>query len=250
MSNISNILIVEDDSSMVQLLKLTMERLGYSVVGQASSGKDAIDLATELNPDLVIMDIQLEGDIDGIEAAIKIRETCNIPVVYLTAHEDDDLFQRAKGTEPFGYIIKPFVDKELRNVIEIALYKDRQEKKLKAMREYTRNIVQSSMDMIIAVDNDRKIIEFNKMAEESFGYKREEVLGKHINLLYSDESEGLAIHKKTLKEKSCEVEIQNRHKSGAIFPSLLVSSILHDSYGEKIGVMGISRDITELKKNK
>ncbi len=248
MSNRANILIVEDNSTMVELLKLTMKRLDYCVVGQASTGKEAIDLAINLLPDLVILDIQLEGDIDGIEAATKIRETCNIPVVYLTAHEDDALFQRAKGTEPFAYIIKPFVDKELRNVIEIALYKDQQEKKIKTMQEYTRNIIQSSMDMIIAVNNDRKIIEFNKMAEESFGYTREEVLGKHINLLYADKVEGLAIHKKTLKYKSCEVEIQNRHKSGAIFPSLLVSSILHDSYGEKIGIMGISRDITELKK--
>ena len=248
MSNKANILIVEDDSKMVKLLKFKIEHMGYSVVGQTASGKDAINLATKLLPDLVLMDIQLESDIDGIEAANKIRETCNIPVVYLTAHEDEHLFQRAKITEPFGYIIKPFVDKDLRNVIEIALYKDQQEKKLKTMQEYTRNIIQSSMDMIIAVDNNRKIIEFNKIAEESFGYTRDEVLGKHINLLYADKDEGLAIHKKTLKDKRCVQEILNRHKSGAIFPSLLASSILHDSHGDEIGVMGISRDITELKK--
>jgi len=141
----------------------------------------------------VIMDIQLEGDIDGIEASSKIREKCKIPVVYLTAHEDDVLFQRAKGTEPFAYIIKPFVDKELQKVIEIALYKDQQEKKIKTIEKYNQNIIQSSMDMIIAVNNDRKIIEFNKMAEESFGYTREEVMGKHINLLYADKANGLAI---------------------------------------------------------
>lgn len=250
MSNRANILIVEDNSSMVELLCLTMKRLDYGVAGHAATGKEAIDLAINLLPDLVIMDIQLEGDIDGIEAAAKIRETCNVPVVYLTAHEDDALFQRAKGTEPFAYIIKPIVDKELRNVIEVALYKDQQDKKIKTIQEYNRNIIQSSMDMIVAVNNDRKIIEFNKMAEESFGYSREEVLGKHINLLYADKVEGLAIHKKTLKDKRCVHEIQNRHKSGAIFPSLLASSILRNSHGEEIGVMGISRDITEQKKIK
>ena len=243
-------MIVEDDSRMVQLLKLTIERLGYRIVGQASSGKEAIDLAIQLLPDLVIMDINLEGNIDGIEATQRIRETCNIPVVYLTAHEDEFLFQRAKDTDPFGYLIKPFIDKELRIVIEIALYKDRQEKKLKSIQEYTRNIIQSSMDMIVAVDNNRKITEFNKMAEESFGYTREEVLGKHINLLYADKVEGLAIHKKTIKNKRCVQEIHNRHKFGAIFPSLLASSILRDSHGDKIGVMGISRDITQQKKTK
>ena len=250
MSNRANILIVEDNLSMVELLNLTMKRLDYGVAGHAATGKEAIDLAINLLPDLVIMDIQLEGDIDGIEASSKIREKCKIPVVYLTAHEDDVLFQRAKGTEPFAYIIKPFVDKELQKVIEIALYKDQQEKKIKTIEKYNQNIIQSSMDMIIAVNNDRKIIEFNKMAEESFGYTREEVMGKHINLLYADKANGLAIHKKTLKDKRCVHEIQNRHKSGAVFTSLLASSILRNSQGDEIGVMGISRDITEQKKTK
>ncbi|MCH7732445.1 MAG: PAS domain S-box protein [Candidatus Marinimicrobia bacterium] len=250
MPNKDKILIVEDDSSMVQLLKFKMEHMGYSVVGHTASGKDAIDLAAKLLPDLVLMDILLEGDIDGIEATHKIRENCNIPVVYLTAQEDELLFQRAKITGPFGYLIKPFTDKELRIVIEIALYKDRQDKKLLTAQEYARNIINSSLDMIIAVDNNRKIIKFNKMAEETFGYNRLEVLGKHINILYANKKEGLSIHKKTIKNGRCVQEIQNRHKSGAIFPSLLASSILHDSYGNTIGVMGISRDITELKKTK
>lgn len=250
MPNKAKILIVEDDASTVELLKFKIKHMGYSVVGHTASGKNAIDLAAKLLPDLVLMDILLEGDIDGIEAAKKIRETNNIPVVYLTAHEDEYLFQRAKITKPFGYLIKPFTFKELRILIDITLYKDRQEKRLKTAQEYTRNIIQSSMDMIIAVDNKRKIIEFNKMAEESFGYTREEVLGKHINLLYADKVEGLAIHKKTLKNKRCVQEIQNRHKSGAIFTTLLASSILRDSHGDEIGVMGISRDITEQKKIK
>lgn len=242
------ILIIEDDANMVKLLKLALRRMNYIIAGQASSGNEAIDLAIKLRPDLVIMDIELESEIDGIEAAEKIHETCNIPVVYLTAHEDELLFQRAKATEPFGYLIKPFVEKDLRIVLEIALYKDRQEKKIKTMQEYTSNIIDSSMDMIVAVDNKRRIIEFNKMAEETFGYSRREVLGKHINLLYADKKRGLSIHKKTLKNTRCVQEILNRHKSGTTFPSLLASTVLYNSQGEKIGVMGISRDITELKK--
>lgn len=98
MPNKDKILIVEDDFHMVKHLKYKMKHMGYNVVGHAASGKDAIDLATKLHPDLVLMDILLEGAIDGIEAAQKIRETCNIPVVYLTAQEDELQFQRAKIT--------------------------------------------------------------------------------------------------------------------------------------------------------
>ncbi|MEE9238455.1 MAG: PAS domain-containing sensor histidine kinase, partial [Thermodesulfobacteriota bacterium] len=118
-------------------------------------------------------------------------------------------------------------------------------KNLKSSPEYTQNIIDSSLDMIIAVDKRRRIIEFNKAAEDTFGYSRGEVLGRHVNLLYADIKEGLEVHKKTVKNRYNVQEVLNRRKNGEVFPSLLSASILVDSGDNRVGVMGISRDITE-----
>jgi CheY-like chemotaxis protein len=119
----ARILIVEDDRITAEDIRLSLGSLGYSVTGMASSGEEAIKKAEELHPDLVLMDIVLRGDMDGIEAAGRIRARFNIPVVYLTAYADDETLERAKLTQPFGYILKPFDDRELRSNIEMALYR-------------------------------------------------------------------------------------------------------------------------------
>lgn len=115
-------------------------------------------------------------------------------------------------------------------------------------KEYANSIIESSMDMIIAVDNDRRITEFNRAAEETLGYRREEVLGKHVNILFADVKEGESVYKITIHDKRNIQEILNKRKNGQIFPCLLASSVLLDSGGVKRGQMGISRDITEVKK--
>lgn len=117
------ILVVEDESVVALELKKRLKKLAYQVSSVASSGKEAISKAEGFLPDLVIMDIRLKGDMDGIQAAQIIREKLNIPVLYLTAHSDDETLKRAKQTEPYGYILKPFEEDELRTAIEIALYK-------------------------------------------------------------------------------------------------------------------------------
>lgn len=245
--NLTRVLICDDDPKLTDLLTILLEKLNYEVADSVTTGEAAVLKATEHLPNLVLMDIMLAGKTDGIQAASEISEKLNIPVVFMTASEDQAIFERAKITQPFGYILKPFNDKSLRIAIEMALYKDLKEKELRTARNFSRNIINSSLDMIIAVDNDRKITEFNAAAEESFGYQRAEVIGKHVNLLYADTDQGEQIHETTLKHGQCVAEIHNRTKSGEIFPSLLASSILHDSEGRQIGVMGISQDITELK---
>lgn len=119
---------------------------------------------------------------------------------------------------------------------------------LKETQKYAQSIIDSSLDMIIAVDQDRRIVEFNEAAEKTFGYKRDEVIGKHIQILYEDSEEGLEVNKVVNISGGSLTEVVNKRKNGETFPSLLSSSILHDSYGNFIGVMGISRDITEQKK--
>ena len=105
-----------------------LKNLGYTVTGVASSGEDAISKAESTFPDVVLMDIMLKGDMDGVEAAREIRERFDVPVVYLTAYSDNNILERAKRTEPFGYIIKPFDEKDLYSSIEIALHRQRKEK--------------------------------------------------------------------------------------------------------------------------
>ncbi|WP_196297002.1 response regulator [Methanosarcina barkeri] len=122
------ILVVEDEHIVAMGIKKMLKNLGYTVTGVASSGKDAISKAESTFPDVVLMDIMLKGDMDGVEAAKEIREKFDVPVVYLTAYSDSKILERAKKTEPFGYIVKPFDEKDLHSSIEVALHKHRKEK--------------------------------------------------------------------------------------------------------------------------
>src|SRR6266849_6599765 len=119
----ANILVVEDEKIVAADIASTLQGLGYSVPGVVSSGEEAIRRANELHPDLVLMDIMLGGQMDGVQSARLMRQRFRIPVVFLTAYADGDSLKRARASEPFGYIVKPFNEKELRSTIEIALYK-------------------------------------------------------------------------------------------------------------------------------
>ena len=119
----TQILVVEDEAIVALDIQSKLRSRGYEVPALASSGKEAVEIADALRPDLVLMDIQLEGDIDGVEAAEQIRRRFGTPVVYLTAYSDDRTLQRAKVAEPFGYLLKPFEERKLHAAIEVALYK-------------------------------------------------------------------------------------------------------------------------------
>ncbi|MCC4769248.1 response regulator [Methanosarcina sp. DH2] len=122
------ILIVEDEHIVAMGIKRMLKGLGYTVTGVASSGEDAINKTESTFPDLVLMDIMLKGELDGVEAAKEIRERFDVPVVYLTAYSDSSILERVKITGPFGYIVKPFDEKDLHSNIEIALHRYRKEK--------------------------------------------------------------------------------------------------------------------------
>ncbi|KGK99649.1 chemotaxis protein CheY [Methanococcoides methylutens] len=124
----TRILVVEDEAIVAMVIKKRLMNLGYSVSGVAATGKDAITKVEGTFPDLVLMDIMLKGDMDGIEAADEIRKRFSIPVVYLTAHSDENTLERAKQTEPYGYILKPFTERDLSSNIEIAIHKHLKEK--------------------------------------------------------------------------------------------------------------------------
>jgi CheY-like chemotaxis protein len=121
------ILIVEDEQIVAEDLRQTLETMGYIVVGVVSRGERAVESARQEVPDLILMDIMLSGEMDGISAAQQIRSEHDIPIIYVTAYADSQLIERAKVTEPYGYIVKPFNDREVQSNIEIALFKHRLE---------------------------------------------------------------------------------------------------------------------------
>ncbi|MHC1576481.1 MAG: response regulator [Methanosarcinaceae archaeon] len=123
----TRILIVEDEAIVAMMIKKRLINMGYIVSGVASTGKDAIIKVEGTFPDLVLMDIMLKGNMDGIEAASEIRKRFSIPIVYLTAYSDEATLERAKFTEPYGYIMKPFTEHDLHTNVEIAVHKHMKE---------------------------------------------------------------------------------------------------------------------------
>src|SRR6476469_1705260 len=119
----SKILIVEDESIIAEDIYDSLISLGYLISGTVYSGEEAIESTAEFRPDLVLMDVKLQGEIDGITAAEEIRSRFQIPVVYLTAYADENTLRRVNGTKPFGYIIKPFDEKNLHTTIQLALHR-------------------------------------------------------------------------------------------------------------------------------
>ncbi len=176
----ANILIVEDDRIVAEDIKISLNKLEFGVSGIVSSGKEALKKVETEHPDLVLMDIMLAGEMNGIEAAGQVRSLFNIPVVYVTAYTDEDVLDRAKATEPFGYIVKPFEDRELNTAIEIALYKHKMEAKLKENQAWLSTTLRSIGDAVIATDTKGYVTFMNPVAESLTGWNQEEAVGKPL----------------------------------------------------------------------
>ncbi len=151
------IMVVEDEGITAMRIQRSMEDMGYTVTSIVISGEEAIEKAEEDKPDLVVMDILLSGKMNGIEAAGKINSRFNIPVVYLTAYSDEKMIKTIKKTEPLGYIIKPFDERELRIVVEIAFYKHEMERRLKeAKDELTEKVKERTTELQSTIERLQK----------------------------------------------------------------------------------------------
>ncbi len=185
----TQILIVEDKSIVAEQIRRNLEHLGYSVSSVASSGEKAIKEVEVKVPDLVLIEILLLGKMNGIETANQIRSRFNIPVLYLTANSDEKTLEQAKITEPFGYIIKPFTERELHTNIEIALYKHKMERELKEKEYWLSAALKSLGEAVIATDKKGFIKIMNPFAEVLTGWRREEALGQSLTTIFNIISE-------------------------------------------------------------
>jgi PAS domain S-box-containing protein len=177
------IMIVEDESIVAKDIQRILKKLGYEAFDPFAQGKKALDAIEKLNPDLILLDINLKGsELDGIQIAEQIHQNYQIPFIFLTAFSDKNTLERAKLTEPYGYIIKPFEEDDIRTAIEIAYYK--YTKDLEMQNKGNRfAIALDSLDVaVIITDANEKIIFMNKMAETLTGSLKQEVLGKDIGL--------------------------------------------------------------------
>ncbi len=153
------ILVVEDENIVAKDIQQSLKKLGYEVLGVCATGEDAMDKAEQTKPHLVLMDIMLKGDISGIEAADHIRQKLNIPIIFLTAYADSSTLSKAKVTEPYGYIIKPFKEIDLQTNIEIALYKHDKAKEAKRERDFLYSLVEAkSTKEVIFVKSNLKLV--------------------------------------------------------------------------------------------
>lgn len=199
------ILVVEDELIIAKGIERRLKALGYSVTDTVASGEEAVTSALDTLPDLVLMDICLQGKMDGVTAAERIRSTVDIPVVYLTAYADPDSLNRAKVTEPFGYIIKPFQDFTLKSSIEMALYKHRMESRLRRSEQWLATTLRSIGDAVIATDREGTVTFMNPVAQKLTGWREEEAIGR-----------GLA-------------EVFRYRREGAVTPEIdIVQRVIHD----------------------
>lgn len=175
------VLVVEDEALIADDLERTLIRLGYSVPAVVADGSGAIESADSFRPSLVLMDIKLRGPLDGIDAARAIRERFETPVVFLTSHSDAATLSRASAVRPSGYLMKPFVERDLRVAVELALHKDEVERALRDRERWFATTLSSIGDAVIATDGDLRISFLNHAAEATTGWTLAEAQGRHID---------------------------------------------------------------------
>jgi PAS domain S-box-containing protein len=243
------ILIVEDESIVAADLQDSLQHMGYRVAEVVDSGEDAIRILENRHIDLVIMDIGLKGGIDGTKTAGIIRERFFIPVIYLTAYSDDKTIEKAKRTEPYGYILKPFEEKELHSIIEMALYKFKMESELRESEEKFRRLFEESRDAIFISDLEGRLIDVNTAALDLFGFAKDELLrGFNLSEVFVNPKSILRLQRKIEKRGFIrDYEIKLKRKDGLELDCLISTSLRQDEKGVIRGYQGNIRDISSSK---
>ncbi len=240
----SRILIVEDNRETSRLIRSYLHDLGYTVASSVTTGEEAIEFSKKTKPDIILMDITLEGEMDGIESARYIYENFKIPVIYITYSSEESVLKRIRTTNPFGYIIKPVDKNELKAAIEMAFMKYSMEKMLKDEEEKYSGILKSISDAVIVADHEGMITYMNPVAEEMTGCIKESSIGSNLNTIIKIEH---------MNRHQSETEIHHNDKyreylisaTGIKVPIDYRTSPQLDTTGNLIGTVTVFRDISE-----
>jgi two-component system, cell cycle sensor histidine kinase and response regulator CckA len=249
----SRILIVEDEILVREDIEDCLEDLGHEVVSVASTGAEALSQIPTARPDLVLMDIRLKGDMDGVETARQIRTNFRLPVIFLTAHADDATLQRAKAADPIGYIVKPFAETTVNAVIQTALHKHELDRRLRESEEWLTTTLGCIGDAILATDSSGRIRFLNRVAEALTGWSAEEAMGKDVDTVFRLRDGG------TREPVSCPVATILRDgkslelaadtilvcRDGSERPIADSASPIQDKAGNVIGAVLVFRDTAE-----
>ncbi|MBF0316850.1 MAG: response regulator [Nitrospirae bacterium] len=251
----TRILIVEDEWVIANDIEIRLQEMGYEVVGIVSTAVKAIARADQLRPDLVLMDIKLDGEMDGIEAATEIYSRFYIPFVFLTAFSDKKTIERAKLAEPFGYLIKPFKERELQIAVEIAIYKHKAEQRLRESQAWLSTTFNSICDAVITADTRGLVTYLNQHAVSLTGWSVEDALNKPVREVFGI----LAEDSETELENPVEMVLGSAvvtsasgvlmqrlpGSHGRIYVEGSAAPIKDKDTGETVGVILLLRDVTQ-----
>lgn len=259
-AKIANILIIEDDPYEAEHLKLHMQQAGHRIVDVATSGEDALIKAEQADINLILSDIVLSGELDGIETVLKIRKKYDIPAIFLTAHVSDELLLRAEQARPFAYLLKPYRQSEMEFMINMSLTRVQVEKELIAQNHIAEielrqahAIIQHTNEGIMVTDTNNLILSVNPAFTRITGYDATEAIGQKTSLLESgkhDRAFYAKIWSSVQRHGHWQGEIWTRRKNGEIFPEWLTINPIYNPDCSLQQFVSIFSDITSIKQSK
>ncbi|TKS59101.1 MAG: putative sensory response regulator [Nitrospira sp.] len=250
----AKILVVEDETIVARDIQQSLTRLGYDVPTTATSGEEAIRKTKEIHPDLILMDIVLKGQMDGVETVQQINRQFDVPVIYLTAYADDATLERAKTTSPAGYMLKPFHPNELRPTIELALQRAQIDRHLKESLRWLSTTVRCMSDAMITTNRGGRLTYMSQAAQALTGWLQQDAMGAELTTLLTFEGDGpvQAFENPAMKAMmECRIirldRVTLRAKDGTIRPVAGSTSPVIDDAGVVIGSVIVFHDAQALE---
>ncbi len=245
----ARILVVEDENIVAKDIQAQLQKQGYRVAGITAYGHEAIKMAVELKPDIVLMDIKLAGNVDGVEAALTIRRETGLPIIYMTAYANEEIIQRAKVTEPSGYIFKPIRMGELRTSIEMALYKHGIEKKIIESESKYRMLVESMSEGLIICDTKGSMTFVNNAFCQMLGYGSDDLTGRNLLDVLDEPSKKIMRNQWTLRRRGINdpYELTFKKTNGNSLFARISPRGVFDKSGQFNESFGLITDITRQK---
>jgi|FLOH01.1.fsa_nt_gi PAS domain S-box-containing protein len=247
------VLIVEDEHIVSHHLKMTLLAFGYQVVACVSTAFEAIEAAKSSAPDIILMDVFLKGKMDGIEAANQIRQNKDIPIIFITASAHDEILERIRASRPYGYLSKPFEDRELKTNIDMAMFRWKLENEINKERSLAKHYLDMAAVIMLALDREGNITMINKLGAKLLGYHSKELIGKNWFKLYVPPSEYEFVYNNfkdvitSKRETSHHFENNIQTRFGVNRTISWNSTLLKDNDSRIIGILSAGEDITEKK---